>query len=77
MALYARQPFRYQTLEPADLCERIGHILLQFAPDGTHRVGIEPALFDRFQVGDTLEVAYPATGDLIGVRKIVLPAAKG
>lgn len=50
---------------------------LEFAPDGTHRVGIEPALFDRFQVGATLEVAYSATGDLIGVRKIVLPAAKG
>jgi hypothetical protein len=52
-----------------------GSAWLEFAPDDTHRVGIDPALFDRFQVGDTVDVAYSATGDLISVRKIVLPAA--
>ena len=50
-------------------------VWLEFAPDDTHRVGIDPALFDRFPGGDTVEVAYSATGDLISLRKIVLPAA--
>ena len=52
-----------------------GSAWLEFAPDDTHRAGIDPALFDHFQVGDTVAVAYSATGDLISVRKVVLPAA--
>ena len=53
-----------------------GSAWLEFAPDDTHRVGIDTELFDCFEKGDTVEVIYSTTEDLISVQKIIRSAPK-
>ena len=54
----------------------LGDAWLELEPDDLHRVPVDANVYDQLQKGDTVEVVYSATKDLVSVRKIILPAAR-
>ena len=49
---------------------------MKLEPDDFHRVGLDSAMFDHSEKGDTVEVLYSATEDFISLHKISLFPAR-